>query len=681
MTSRPAIPGLQGFRIPNVHPLIQPSIEPRPRIPQSTMSHENESPGEDDESYDLTRPPTDENGPTDVVPAKPPSLNWKPSSRTVDESLADGISNEDLWMLIRRFNKQIYHVKAVPGATLDIDLNRADEERFPPEKLRMTLERFYTSVVVGVTEFCRHVGRLRSWKEPVRTGVFCGIYFVSWVFDLLIPTTLGLMVGMVMCPPIRCVLFPPHPVALQPESQASSAEPQSHDSLTGAPEAHKGEAAEQEAKNLVDSFATVAMETAAGKYCQAVAEDVTEKTSIPDTLRLTENGEAQPEDPPDDKTKKPMKHKVSQGTDQAMRIISDITDIYEKFANLLSPTPPFFLVTPRLRLAGILSIMMAVLPFTSSYWIIKSVGFTLGLAFFGDPIFAWTMHLLNTKFPAWQEQMDLQKYDPVLFTWAYLLMPVRTLLEGVPTNAQLTLTLLRIGEINSSPLPPPPTPTDNEPVWPIRRSKSKPTLSPTSTDHLSTTSPSDSFPAPDQKPKRRWVFKVLKFVRRTIATAIKGHIAVDRAMAIAGSAHTKNLIGMLQQRKFAATPFGPLKFDAKFERKRGAAVIDSSKEPPILYFTTYQSAGLDDLRIESRKKGSVLFQIPVTQICELKKTEGLGWKGRLIVELTAGSKEAADGLVVVGDGDGETFHLTGMRSRNQLFNRLVAIDAQFWESW
>lgn len=100
----------------------------------------------------------------------------------------------------------------------------------------------------------------------------------------------------------------------------------------------------------------------------------------------------------------------------------------------------------------------------------------------------------------------------------------------------------------------------------------------------------------------------------------------------------------------------------------------------MLYFTTYQSAGLEDLRIEARKKGSVLFQVPVTEIVELKKTEGLGWKGKLIVELTAGSKEAADGLVVIGGGEGQSFHLTGMRSRNQLFNRLVAIDAQFWES-
>lgn len=74
------------------------------------------------------------------------------------------------------------------------------------------------------------------------------------------------------------------------------------------------------------------MESAAAKYGQTVAEEATGEIPAPDTLRLTENGEPQPDDPPDDKTKKPMKHKVSQGTDKAMRIISDITDIYEKFA-------------------------------------------------------------------------------------------------------------------------------------------------------------------------------------------------------------------------------------------------------------------------------------------------------------------------------------------------------------
>lgn len=242
-------------------------------------------------------------------------------------------------------------MKAVPDATTqDLDLNRADDEQFPPEKLRMTLERFYTSVVVGLIECFRHVGRLRSWKEPVRTSLFCAVcifkivfelhadyfqvYTVSWALDLLIPTTLSLIVALILCPPIRCVLFPPPAPdpAEEPLKRTDSGQPQSQDSLTGASESHKGEAAEQEAKNLVDSFATVAMESAAGRYGQAVAEDATEKASASETLVPTENTDVQTEEAPEDKTKKPMKQKVSQGTDQAMRVISDITDVYEKFS-------------------------------------------------------------------------------------------------------------------------------------------------------------------------------------------------------------------------------------------------------------------------------------------------------------------------------------------------------------
>lgn len=35
----------------------------------------------------------------------PPDIKYRPSSRTLEETLAEGLSNEDLWMLMRRFNK------------------------------------------------------------------------------------------------------------------------------------------------------------------------------------------------------------------------------------------------------------------------------------------------------------------------------------------------------------------------------------------------------------------------------------------------------------------------------------------------------------------------------------------------------------------------------------------------
>ncbi|KAF7182921.1 hypothetical protein CNMCM7691_002665 [Aspergillus felis] len=592
----------------------------------------------------------------------------KTAPKATKETLSLGLSDEDLWMLIRRFNKQIYHVKAAANtASEGLDLNRAQDEQFPPEKLRITIERFYMSVVIGMVGFCSHIARLRSWKEPRRTAIFCAGYFIAWLFDVVIFTLSGLLIALVLCPPLRQVLFPgPSPASTGSENPADG-EPRKQDSITGTSERHKGEAAEREAHNLVNSVATIAMKSATSKYGQAVSEDA-EKVAEPESLEdVVDTADALDESVTAE-TQKPMKRKVASATDEIMRTMNGLTDIYEKFCNLLSPTPPFVTYVPRLRLVGIMASVCLLSLVVSSNFIIKATAFALGLGFFGDPIINYSIDYLNRKIPNWRQHLDLQK----------------TLLKGIPTNAQLTLTLLRIGEINSSPLPPPPDTADKESSSLIRRkaraviaSNATP-IKEEATDSSDTHTDQQADPAPKQR--RKWIFKVLRFVRRTIETAIKSHGAFDRAMRIANSAHTRTLLELLAKKDWFAAPTGPLKFEAKFQRKRGTAVIDSNQEPPVMYFTTTQSASIDDLRLESQKKGSVLFQIPVSDITELKKTEGLGWKGKLIVELTAGSKEAADGLVISGSESEQAYHLTGMKARDQLFNRLIAIDAQFWES-
>ncbi|KAA8645029.1 uncharacterized protein ATNIH1004_009240 [Aspergillus tanneri] len=501
------------------------------------------------------------------VRSKSGNISYMPSSKSIVEDLTPGLSNEDLWMLIRRFNKQIYYVKATHETTQqDLDLNRAEDEQFPPEKLRMTLERFYTSVIVGFTNLSSHIVMVRSWKEPRRTSVFC---------------------------------------AVDSTEDNVNDQPRGSDRITGASEKYKGEAVEQEASNLVNSIANVAMESAAGKYGQSIKEGTTESPPDPeDTL-----DEAMSADAPDhgvlhDKAKKPMRKKVSAAADRSMRLISDITDVYERFANVLSPTPPFYAVRARLRLIGLLLCVSIASRFILSHVIVKSATFLFGLVIFGDPLFQQTIDYLNRNHPNWKDYFNLQ----------------RSLLQDVPTNAQLTLTLLRIGELNSSPLPPPPS------------------TSATKNTPLPTESP-NQHPAQDiNKPKQKWAVKVLRLLRRTISTAIKGHIAVDRAISIVNSTHTQSLVRMLRTKSWVSAQSGPLIFDAKFERRRGTVVIDSSGDPPVLYFTMCSSAMMDDLRVGSQKKGSVLFQLPVTDIRALKKTEGLGWKGKLIVELAVGSK-------------------------------------------
>lgn len=162
-------------------------------------------------------------------------------------------------------------------------------------------------------------------------------YFFAWTVDLLAPTILGLGVVLILVPSVRSLLFPglerTETVDGQSATDDVTGQPESHDSLTGAPEIHKGEAAEQEAKNLVDSFATVALESAAAKYGQNVTEDDLDRPAITDGLEAADAAsENRVGDTAEDKTKTPMKKKVSHATDQVMQILSDVTDIYERFA-------------------------------------------------------------------------------------------------------------------------------------------------------------------------------------------------------------------------------------------------------------------------------------------------------------------------------------------------------------
>ncbi|KAE8381031.1 hypothetical protein BDV26DRAFT_279144 [Aspergillus bertholletiae] len=611
-------------------------------------------------------------------------LGWEhpPQGRIVA-----GLSNEDLWMLIRRFNKQIYYVKAVPDAPLQrLDLNRAEDEHFSPDKLRATLERFYTTIVVSLTAFYKHIARLRSWRETRRTGAFCGVYFLTWLLDFLVPTIFCFLIALVAYPPFRTWLFPPAPIALVDSNTGGVQKPKagvlgSHDSVTGAPEKMKGEAAEQEASNLIASAATVAVGSVAGKHDQGTPEDDPLEESVPDAMHMaTEAADAQKTahggvpDSAHDKTREPMKETVLNGANLGMRILSDIIDTYEKLGNALSPTPPFSSTTPYVRLASILSLGLLGSFVTSSYMFVKMGTFVVGFGFFGDPVFARLTAYLNRKYPSWIKLLELQN----------------SLLKGIPTNAQLTLTLLRIGETNAAPLPPPPSDAlDKAPSHPTSLDPSQVKLAASEEEITQAAAPDSAVQAQQEgeksqanNSKKIIGSRIIGFFRGTTATSIESKLAVDRVRAAAGSDHAKSRLGILTRKGKTVSPSGPVQFDARYKGHRGAVVIDSALDPPMLYFTTDPHVLSGDQRLESREKGTVPFSIPVTDIRELRKIGGLGWKGKLVAGWAVGSKEVVDGLEILGkDQKKQHYQLTAMKTRNQLFNRLVAIDGQVWESY
>ena len=262
---------------------------------------------------------------------------------------------------------------------------------------------------------------------------------------------------LIVHPPSRGFLFPPAPISLVSGKSGGVQKPKSgvlgsHDSATGAPENHKGEAVEQEASNFYNSIASIALTGATGKHPQAepaADSENGERSSgvVPDPTKVAvvaadakDVAAGATPQPSHDKTKVPVETALWTKMRPIMHGISDFSDTWERFGNALSPTPPFPKTLYQLRLAALIVPMLLVSLFITSYMVVKGATFGFGFLFFGDPIISRGLALLDRKFPHWEKLLELRN----------------TVLKGVPTNAQLTLTLFRIGEANKAPLPPPP---------------------------------------------------------------------------------------------------------------------------------------------------------------------------------------------------------------------------------
>ena len=250
-------------------------------------------------------------------------------------------------MRLMRDLQQIYHLKAVqypvPGG---LDLNIADEEEFSPDKLRANLERLYMTVGVGVLAGVKHIARLRSWRETRRTSCFAAAYFVAWLFDFIMPLLLSVLIALIVYPPSRGFLFPPAPVSLVDSRSGGVQKPKagvlgSHDSATGAPENHKGEAVEQEASNFVNGIASVALSSAAGKHPQGDpdSEEDESAAAAPDPTAVA-MGAAEAKDKAGgakpgakhDKTKVPVETAMWTKMRPIMHMLGDMTDNWERVA-------------------------------------------------------------------------------------------------------------------------------------------------------------------------------------------------------------------------------------------------------------------------------------------------------------------------------------------------------------
>jgi hypothetical protein len=261
-----------------------------------------------------------------------------------------------------------------------------------------------------------------------------------------------------------------------------------------------------------------------------------------------------------------------------------------------------------------------------------------------------------------------------------LLMPFSSILKGIPTNAQLTITLLRIGEANKAPLPPPPRSDEPPPSRPaslngddlaldasdgeIHDAIHKDPVEKAAEEHAAAT----------EKPKHKHGQHILGFFKGTAKTGVETKFGIDKVRAKIGSQHAKDHLGVLPDTNDPEYS-GPVDFKGRYKGQKGWIYISTNVNIPTVSFSTKSSDGTG-LEPEN---SSARFSVPIADIKELKKVGGLGWKAKIVVGWATG-KTVADGLEIV-DKYGETYKVTAIRLREELFNRLVAMGPQKWESW
>ena len=305
--------------------------------------------------------------------------------------------------------------------------------------------------------------------------------------------------------------------------------------------------------------------------------------------------------------------------------------------------------------------------------------FFIGFGFFSDPLLVRGIHWLNENVPDWPKYLEIRN----------------TLLMGVPTNAQLTVTLLRIGEANRAPLPPPPTSYEAPPDEPAEIDKEAITEGGLDASHseiedvITVDEPSgtESHQGSPESQKKKGGFgaKVLGVFKTTTKGAVETKLTSDSLKATLGSKHAADKLGVLPARSELRKQSreGPIEFKSRYRGRKGAAYIDSSVSPasgkrpasPCVYFTTH----LDGNEIVESMPSDPDWAVSIADIAEIKKVGGLGWKGKIVVGW-ATNREVKDGIEIVAR-DGARYRAMAMKERNELFNRLVAMGQQVWESY
>lgn len=272
---------------------------------------------------------------------------------------------------------------------------------------------------------------------------------------------------------------------------------------------------------------------------------------------------------------------------------------------------------------------------TTPYMVSKASALVFGILFFGGPI-------LDSKLLQW---LDLKKYvshhtNPS----TYILTQPSTLFHNVPTNAQLTLRLLREAESVGSPIPPPPLIRGSPPTSPIPLTED--ILASTGDDLPFGATPEELANATASDPSivqqtggqdfevvrttpngGHRSSRVTEAMRNGIKAAVKIGIVVDKVKARAGNTNAQSRQGTLERPGERPVPNAE-RYDARYEGKKGYVYLmgGTVEKPAMVSFITGPPLERPSTRVSAKGHSDlqVLWSLEVRDVVKLVKHSGYG---------------------------------------------------------
>ena len=276
--------------------------------------------------------------------------------------------------------------------------------------------------------------------------------------------------------------------------------------------------------------------------------------------------------------------------------------------------------------------------------------------------------------------------------WIY-----RTILFGVPTDSQLAVALLRLGEAHNAPIPP----------SPAAQAKPNATVAQLTTHVLdsslgdqplgvdkeiieslasadqamidgssSSTKETSELTLRDNRPS-----KVLNTFKGLLKGVVRVSAGIDRVRGKLGSEKARERVSFIPSHRDQDSHIRPYEFEGHFEGRGGRFCIESYLSSPCITFskTSHTVSGSNKKTASDCTESSVSWKLAIEEIAELKKLPAVGFKTAVAAGLGVG-KELKTTLRIT-DTSGQEHMLTALTSRDELFNRLIAIGAQHWELW